>query len=67
MNTPERVRVTITGGMGRVRVLEEALDPTACTASVLASDMISSIVLDSDDTINVIFLYAPLVELDDAG
>ena len=52
----KRVRITITDGMGRVRVLEDDVNPTERTASVAAHDLLDRVVLDSDDTIRVTFL-----------
>lgn len=52
-----KVRVTVTDGMGRKYVHEHTFDPADCTASVAAKDLIgSAIILRDGDTLAVDFL-----------
>ena len=61
-----KIRVTVTDGMGRKQVHENAIDPRERTPSIAAHDLIDSIVLRDGDTLSIDFLseayaYDPLM------
>jgi hypothetical protein len=53
-----KVRITLTDGMGRKQVYENAFSPTEMTASIAAKDLIENMVLRDGDTLEVSFLTA---------
>lgn len=56
--TPNKVRITVTDGMGRKQVHEDAIDPRERTPSVAAKDLIdAAVILRDGDVIEVSFLY----------
>ncbi len=52
-----KVRVTVTDGMGRQKVLEDSVDNSERTPSIAAKDLIGSVVLDDGDTITIEFFH----------
>lgn len=55
--SPNKVRITITDGMGRKRVHEDTIDPRERTPSIAAKELLdAAVILRDGDVIEVSFL-----------
>lgn len=59
MSVYSKVRVTVTDGMGRKQVYEDAVRPADRTAGIAAHELIDKLYLRDGDTLEIDFLPEP--------